>query len=148
MSESSEDVQQASQQLQLIQAQLEELTREREAIRTTLENLRGAMDALERLDSGSTVQVPLGGSAYVRAEIQEIDEVIVDIGAGYSAQRSQDGALSTLDERETILEDRLETVTERIGELESEGSELERQLQQVIQAQQAGGGPGSGLEDI
>lgn len=144
MSESSQELQQASQQLQLIQAQIEELTREREAIRSTLQDLRGAMDALERLESGSSVQVPLGGSAYVRAEIQDVDEVIVDIGAGYSAQRSRDGALATLEERESILEDRIETVTEQIGELESKGSELERQLQQLAQAQQLGGGAGLG----
>lgn len=144
MSESSQELQQASQQLQLIQAQIEELTREREAIRSTLQDLRGAMDALERLESGSSVQVPLGGSAYVRAEIQDVDEVIVDIGAGYSAQRSRDGALATLEERESVLEDRIETVTEQIGELESEGSELERQLQQLAQAQQLGGGAGLG----
>lgn len=139
MSEPSGELREASQQLQAIQYQIEELTREREALRSTLEELKGAVEALERLEEGSTVQVPLGGAAYVRAEIQDIDEVIVNIGGGFSAERPQDGAISTLQERQAIVQERIETITESIGELESQGTELEQQLQQVARQQQLGG---------
>lgn len=139
MSESA-DLREASQQLQAIQAQANELTREREALRSTLQDLRGAVRALERLERGSTVQVPLGGSAYVRAEIKEIDEVIVSIGGGFSAERPRDGAISTLEERSSVVEGRIESITEQLAELESEGAELERHLQQMAQAQRVAHG--------
>lgn len=146
MSQRSDEFREASQQLQVIQAQIQELTQEREALRTTLEELRGAVEALEHLESGSTVQVPLGGSAYVRAEIQEIDEVIVSIGSGFSAEQPRDGAISTLQERQAIVEGRIETITETLGELQSEGTEIEQQMQQLAQEQQVTGGP-SGIDE-
>ncbi len=139
MSESSNELRQASQQLQAIQFQIEELTRERETLRSTLNELRGAVEALEQLEDGSTVQVPLGGSAYLRAEIQDIDEVIVSIGGGFSAERPRDGAISTLQERQAIVQERIETITESIAELESQGTEIEQQLQQVAQQQRLAG---------
>lgn len=136
MSGAERDAREMSQELQAIQAEIQELTRERESRRATLENLEGAVDALERLESDSTVQVPLGGSAYVRASIEDIDEVIVDIGGGFSAQRDRDGAISTLRERQDTVEQQIEEMTERLGELQSESGDLEQQLQQVAAAQQ------------
>lgn len=136
MSGAERDAREMSQELQAIQAEIQELTRERESRRATLENLEGAVDALERLESDSTVQVPLGGSAYVRASIEDIDEVIVDIGGGFSAQRSREGAISTLRERQDTVEQQIEEMTERLGELQSESGDLEQQLQQVAAAQQ------------
>ncbi len=136
MSGAERDAREMSQELQAIQAEIQELTRERESLRATLENLEGAVDALERLESDSTVQVPLGGSAYVRASIEDIDEVIVDIGGGFSAQRDRDGAISTLRERQDTVEQQIEEMTERLGELQSESGDLEQQLQQVAAAQQ------------
>lgn len=137
MSNAEPDAREMSQQLQAIQAEIQELSRERETLRATLQNLRGAVEALQRLESGSTVQVPLGGSAYVRASIEDIDEVIVDIGGGFSAQRPREGAISTLEERQEMVEEQIEELTERLGELQSEGGDLEQQLQQVAAAQQS-----------
>ncbi|MFW6448961.1 MAG: prefoldin subunit alpha [Halobacteriota archaeon] len=136
MSDAGRDPREMSQQLQVLQAQIEELTREREALRANLEDLDGAVDALERLDSGATVQVPLGGNAYVRATIEDVDEVLVDIGGGFSAERSREGAIDTLEERQAVVEERIGAITERLGELESETGDLERQLQQLVAAQQ------------
>ncbi len=140
MSDSQQELQQVSQQLQAIQSQLQELRTEQEALRTTKGELEGAVDALERLENGSTVQVPLGASTYVRATIEDIDEVLVELGAEYSAQRSREGAIETLTERQSNVEERIEAVSEHIAELESEGAELEQHAQQLAQSQQLGGG--------
>lgn len=139
MGESQQELQQLSQQLQIIQTQLQELTAEREALRETVSELDGAIRALERLESGSMVQVPLGGSTYVRAEIADIDEVLVAFGAGYSAERSRDGAVESLQDRQSIIDDRVDSITDHVTRLETEATELEQQLQQLAQAQQLGG---------
>ncbi len=138
MSGSQRELQQMSQQLNIIQRQLQELSNEQESLRATRKQLTGAIDALERLESGSTVQVPLGASTYVRAEIEDVDEVLVAIGADYSAERSRDGAIETLSDRQEIVEDRIENVAEHIAELESEAAELEQQAQRLAQAEQLG----------
>lgn len=140
--ESQQELQQASQQLQVIQAQLQELNRERDALRETKRELQEARNALERLESGASVKVPLGGSAYVKAKIQDIDEVIVDIGGGFSAERPRDGAIDTLEEREEIVESRIESIIEQISELESAGAEIEQEVQQLAQREQLGGADG------
>lgn len=139
MAEQQQQLQQLTQQLQAIQAQLQELTTEQEALRATRDELEGAVDALKRLESGATVQVPLGAETYVRAEIDDIDEVLVAIGADYSAERDREGAIETLTERHELVGDRLESLSEHISELQSRGSELEQQAQQLAQRQQMGG---------
>lgn len=141
MGEQQQELQQVSQQLQAIQSQLQELQTEQQALRQTKQEIEGAIEALERLGDDSTVQVPLGANTYVRATIEEIDEVIVELGADYSAQRSRDGAIETLTDRRSKVEERVEEVAEQIGELESKGAELEQHAQQLAQTQQMGGGP-------
>lgn len=140
--DAQQELQQVSQQLQAIQSQLQELQQQQEIIRETRDELKGAIDALDGLESGSTVQVPLGADTYIRATIEEIDEVLVELGASYSAQRDRDGAIETLSERIDRLENRSEEVSEQIAELESRSSELEQHAQRLAQAQQMGGGRG------
>jgi prefoldin alpha subunit len=82
------------------------------------------------------VQVPLGGGAYLRAEVQDIDEVIVDLGGGYAAEQDQDDAVDALERKRDVLDDRIDDVQEEIDELESESDELEEQAQQMQQQMQ------------
>jgi prefoldin alpha subunit len=131
-----------SSQMQELAAQLEELEEHQEAIQGEIERLQGekqeineAIDAVQELESGSTVQVPLGGGAYVRAELQDIDEITVTLGADYAAEREQDGAVDTLEAKQDTLDDRIEDLRSELGELETESEELEQRIEQA-QAQQ------------
>jgi prefoldin alpha subunit len=129
-------------QLQKLAQQLEELEQRREALQAEVETLRAqkrnvneAIEAIEELETDSTVQVPVGGGAYVRAEIENIDEVVVDLGGGYAAERGQDGAVSTLESKQVTIDDRIGEVRSEIAQLETESEELEERAQQ-LQAQQ------------
>jgi len=95
-----------------------------------------AIEAIETLDSGSTVQVPLGGGAYVRAEVQDIDEIIVSLGGNYSAEQQSEDAIDVLGRKRDALDDRIEETQEEVDELESESQELEQQAQQMQQQMQ------------
>ena len=94
------------------------------------------MNAIEELDSGSTVQVPLGGGAYIRAEIADIDEIIVSLGGNYSAEQSEGDAIDVLRRKQEALDERIEETQEEVDELESESDELEQQAQQMQQQMQ------------
>jgi prefoldin alpha subunit len=129
-------------QLQELAQQLEEIEEQQEALEGEIERLQGekqdineAIDAIGELESGSTVQVPVGGDAYVRAEIQDIDEVVVSLGGGYAAERDQDGAVATLETKQDTLDERIEDLRSEIAELETESEKLEERAQQM-QAQQ------------
>jgi prefoldin alpha subunit len=128
-----QQLQQLSQELQAIDEEIEELEAEIEALQAEKTEMDEAIEAIERLESGSTVQVPLGGDAYLRAEIQDIDEVIVGLGAGYAAEQDQEGAVATLERKQDAVDDRIEAVREEIGELEAEGDQIEQQAQQLQQ---------------
>jgi len=130
------------QQLQQLSQELQALDEEIEALEVEIDDHReesdidDAIEAIETLDSGSTVQVPLGGGAYVRAEVQDIDEIIVSLGGNYSAEQSEEDAIDVLGRKRDALDDRIEETQEEVDELESESQELEQQAQQMQQQMQ------------
>jgi prefoldin alpha subunit len=131
-----------NQQLQELAQELEAIEEQREALQAEIQSLQNekteideAIEAAEDLESGSTVQVPLGGGAYVRAEIADIDEIVVDLGGGYAAEREQDGAIDSLETKKDTIDERIEEIQEDVAELENESEELEQRAQQM-QAQQ------------
>jgi prefoldin, archaeal alpha subunit/eukaryotic subunit 5 len=141
-----------NQQLQELAQQLEAIEEQREAVETEIETLRtrkrdinGAIEAIEELETDASVQVPLGGGAHVQATIEDIDEITVDIGGGYAAERDQDGAVDSLEIKQGTLDDRIDDLQSDLSELERESEELEEQAQQLqaqqLQAQQAQRGP-------
>lgn len=129
-------------QLQELAQQIEEIEQQQDALEEEVESLREekreadeAIEAIGELETGSTVQVPVGGDAYVRAEVADIDEVVVSLGGGYAAERDQDGAVDTLETKKDTLDDRIEEIQSDIAELETESSELEERAQQMQQQQ-------------
>jgi len=131
------------QQLQQLAETIQALDRERQALEGDIDDLRDrqraideAIDGIETLESGSIVQVPLGGGAYVRAEVQDIDEVVVDLGGDYAAEREQEGAIESLEAKRGRLDDRIAEVEEEVDEIEQESAELEQRAQQAQQQMQ------------
>jgi len=129
-------------EVQEIAQQLEELEQHQNALEEEIEGLQQgkrevdeAIEAIGELETGSTVQVPLGGGAYVRAEVVDIDEITVDLGADYSAERDQEGAVSSLESKQETLDERIGEVRAEITEIESETEKLEDKAEQ-LQAQQ------------
>nr|WP_267128241.1 prefoldin subunit alpha [Natrarchaeobaculum aegyptiacum] len=132
-----------------------------QALQTDVENVQDeksnvdeAIDALDQLETESTVQVPIGGGAYLRATIQDIDEVIVDLGADYAAELEEDDAVSALESKKENLDERVSELNSEIAELQTEQEELEQQAQQLQQQamqqqlQGLGGqGEGQGQQD-
>jgi prefoldin alpha subunit len=130
-----QQLQQIAQEIEQIEEQIEELEGEVEDYQQEKRDMDEAVEAIETLETGSTVQVPLGGGAFVRAEIEDIDEVIVEFGAGYAAEQEQDDAADILESKKELIDDRIEDVREDIAELETEAEEMEQQAQQLQQQQ-------------
>ncbi|MES3160364.1 MAG: prefoldin subunit alpha [Halorubrum sp.] len=131
-----QQLQQLSQELQALDEEIEALEAEIEEYRTEKADIDDAVEAIETLDTGATVQVPLGGGAYVRAEVQDIDEIIVSLGGNYSAEQAHDDAIDVLRRKQDALDDRIEETQAEVDELESESKELEQQAQQMQQQMQ------------
>ncbi|WP_435118312.1 prefoldin subunit alpha [Halolamina sp. C58] len=131
-----QQLQQLSQELEELDAEIEEKEAEIAEFQEEKAGVDDAIEAIETLDSDSTVQVPLGGGAYVRAEVQDIDEIIVDLGGGYAAEQEQGDAIDALESKKESLDDRISEVREEITELEEESAELEQRAQQMQQQMQ------------
>ena len=131
-----QQLQQLSQELQALDEEIEALEAEVASYRQEKIDIDDAVEAIETLETGATVQVPLGGGAYVRAEVQDIDEIVVSLGGNYSAEQDQEDAVEVLRRKQDALDDRIEETEADIDELESESKELEQQAQQMQQQMQ------------
>jgi prefoldin alpha subunit len=131
-----QQLQQLSQELQALDEEIEALEAEVASYRQEKVDIDDAVEAIETLETGATVQVPLGGGAYVRAEVQDIDEIVVSLGGNYSAEQDQEDAVEVLRRKQDALDDRIEETEADIDELESESKELEQQAQQMQQQMQ------------
>ncbi|SEH38320.1 prefoldin alpha subunit [Halopenitus malekzadehii] len=131
-----QELQQLSQELQALEEQIEALEGEVNAYRQEQQGIDEAIEAIETLETGSTIQVPLGGGAHVRAEVQDIDEIVVSLGGNYAAEQEQTDAIESLRTKQDALDDRIEETQAEIDELEDESSELEQQAQQMQQQMQ------------
>lgn len=138
----NEELQELSQQLQVVEEQLEALQAEMQQMQSTKHDIDEAIDALQTLETGSNVQVPVGGGAYVKATIEDIDEVIVSVGGGYASEQNQAKATSLLEDRKELIDDRISEVTSAISELEEQGQQLGQRAQQLQQQRQNQPGPG------
>jgi prefoldin alpha subunit len=129
------ELQELSQQLQEIEEHREEIEAEIESLREEKTDIDDAIETIGALDTGSTVQVPLGGGAHVRAEVQDLDEIVVELGGGYAANRDEESAVEILENKQDTLDDRISDLQDEVGELETESAELEQKAQQLQQQQ-------------
>ncbi len=137
--EGRQQLQQLQQAIEAVEEEVVEAQAEIDALRQEQRDIDEAADALGDLDTGSTVQVPLGGGTYVSAEIVDIDEVIVTLGGGYAAEQDQDDATEALERKKAQIDDQIDDLQEEVTDLEAEREELEgqaQQLQQQLQQQQ------------
>jgi prefoldin alpha subunit len=146
------ELQQVSEQIQQIEQGIQAVEAEIQSVRDEQSDIDEAIDAIQELETGSTVQVPIGGGAYVRATIEDIDEVIVGLGADYATEAEHEDAIDLLEEQKDQLGDRIEELNQELAELETEEEQLNQraqQLQQQQMQQQMGalGGGGEGDDE-
>lgn len=129
-------------QTQAISQQLEELEQIKEAINQEISELQTrkseideAIDAVERLESGADVRVPLGGGAYVTAEIQDVDEILIEVGADFAVERTGENAVEALERKKSRLDDQIADLQSERSEVDSESEALTQQAQQHLQTQ-------------
>lgn len=79
--------------------------------------MKGSRDALEQLNpekKNQPVLVPLTGSMYVPGVMKDTEKVVVDIGTGYYAEKSLQGAKDYLKKRADFVQEQIEKI-ELIG---------------------------------
>jgi len=88
------------------------------AVLTDLAYAGMALEGIEKEKENAELLVPIGGSSYIKAKLENIDKVVVGMGAGVSVEK-------TLQEAKEIIKKRREN-------LEKSSLSLQQQLSQVI----------------
>ena len=74
------------------------------AVTTDLSYATTALESLEKEKENSELLVPIGGTSYVRAKLDNPDRLIVGIGAGVSVEKTRQEAKEIIKKRAEDLE--------------------------------------------
>jgi prefoldin alpha subunit len=89
------------------------------AVTTDLSYARMTLEALEKESERSELLVPIGGTSYVRARLENPDKLIVGMGAGVSVEKTRDEAK--------------EIIKKRLEDLEKTRTSIQQQFAQVAE---------------
>ena len=95
---------------------------------------------LKDIESGSNLLVPVGGAAFIKANLGNVDKVVVGIGADVSLEMEYDDAVKDVDERLQEMEKAQTSIEQQLGQimaqLEAHQSMAERLSAEIQQAGQ------------
>jgi len=143
MAEVSGDVRNLAARYQEFQRQAEGLRQEMNMVQASISSCDQAIITINELKAASSegkvaeTMVPVGFGSYVHAEIKNADRVLVNLGAGFSAEKTADEAVETLNRRKEqltkILEQMNASLTKYVQGMQALEAEAEK-LQQPGQA--------------
>lgn len=142
MVEVSEDIRNLAARHQEFQRQAEALSQQINMVQASITSCDQTIVTINELktasEEGRTAEtmVPVGFGSFVHAEIKNADKVIVDLGAGFSAEKTADEAIETLNRRKEQLTKILEQMNASLTNyvqgmqaLESEAAKLQQPRQ-------------------
>ena len=94
---------------QEFQRQAEALRQEMNMVQASISSCDQTVITINELKTASAegktaeTMVPVGFGSFVHAEIKNADRIIVDLGAGFSAEKTADEAIETLNRRKEQL---------------------------------------------
>ena len=109
MVEISEDARNIASKYQEFQRETEALRQEMNMVQASISSCDQTIIAINELKVASSegkiaeTMVPIGFGSFVYAEVKNADRIIVDLGAGFSAEKTVDEAIYTLNSRKEQL---------------------------------------------
>jgi prefoldin alpha subunit len=136
---SEDDLRNLAARYQEFQRQAEALRQEMNVIQASIANCDQTIVTINELKAatveGKTAEtmVPVGYGSYAHAEIKNVDKIIVNLGSGFSAEKTADEAIETLNRRKEQLTKILEQMNasltkfaQGIQALEAEATRLQQ----------------------
>ena len=78
---------------------------------------KNSLGDLKLVESGTNLLVPVGGGAFINAEMGGIDTVVVGIGAGVSVEMQYEDAVKDVNDRLSEMEKARASVEEQLGQI-------------------------------
>ena len=124
-SKGEEELQKLSIEMRLLEQTAEALQSRMTMVNTAANDLlyaQATLQGLEKEAEKSEILVPIGGTSYIRAKLDNIDQVIVGMGAGVSVEKTREEAkeiikkrLEDLDKTRKSIQQQYTQVAERIN---------------------------------
>lgn len=131
-SKGEEELQKLGIEMRLLEQTAEALQSRMTMVNTAANDLlyaQATLQGLEKEAEKSEILVPIGGTSYIRAKLDNLDEVIVGMGAGVSVEKTREEAkeiikkrLEDLDKTRKSIQQQYTQVAERIN-LDRESAE-------------------------
>lgn len=118
--------------LQQYQASSEAHQQQIALIDTSIRGCESAMQVLDRLEGvryGEEMLVPIGAGSYIYTSITS-DQILMELGAGISAEKSVEEARQSLSERKDKLSKMLGRFNKDLGEIHKEMQNLQLKISQ------------------
>lgn len=138
MTQVSEEIRNLAARHQELQRQAEALRQEMNMVQASIASCDQAIATINELKTASEAgkaaetMIPVGFGSYVYAEVKNVDKVIVNLGAGFSAEETKEEAIETLNRRKEQLTKILEQmnasltkVAQGMQSLETEAAKLQ-----------------------
>lgn len=123
--------------IQILQEQAKVFASNIEMLNVYLEDLyrsKTTLEGLDHLNKGDEILVPIGASSFIRAKIDDTENIISGIGANVSVDRTVEEAIKNLEERISLTESKInqnqENYMKVAGTLEQLGARARAVLQE------------------
>lgn len=135
MAARGEDVEQSLVLLDTYQRQLEAISQQLQLLQAVLDDTVRARESLEGLskEASRELLVPLGANTFIYAEAKKGDKVLSGIGAGLSMEKSRTEAVTQLASRAGEVQKEMQRMTEAAVRMQAEAARLEEELNEEME---------------
>jgi prefoldin alpha subunit len=103
-----------------------------QAIINEYNKVKITLEQIVKIEKGSEVLLPLGGSTYIEANITDPSKVLFDIGAGIVTEKTSTNAIDKIDERINDLQKTQEKLMTIMQNLQNEATEISAKAQKLV----------------
>jgi len=122
--------------IQILQEQAKVFASNIEMLNMYLEDLyrsKTTLEGLKSVNQGDEILVPIGASSFIRARIDDTQNVISGIGANVSVDRTVDEAIKNLEERISLTESKINQNQENYMKVAGTLEQLSARARAVLQ---------------
>jgi prefoldin alpha subunit len=130
-------------EMRMMEGSVNTLQQRLQVVLASVSELRLAKQSLgdlKDIKSGSNLLVPVGGAAFINANLGDVDKVVVGIGADVSLEMEYDDAVKDVDERLQEMEKAQTSIEQQLGQImaqlqshQSMAERLSAEIQQAVQ---------------
>lgn len=139
---SDEEINRLATEIQLLEATLNVIKSRLDMTEATLNESQMALETLKALESakeGDNILVPIGASSYIFAKVENINKVVVGVGANVCVEKSIKESIDMINERISKLEQIKASLQQQFIQASQRLGENRENLERLIRTREAGG---------